>query len=116
MSDKYILEGRTPVPADLMTWARWYETADRTVAKSAVGPYRVSTVFLGLNHAFGDGPPLIFETMVFGPDSDDVWCERCSTWDQAEAQHAQGIAWAENQPVASMDETNALLSRALNKG
>lgn len=26
----------------------------------------VSTVFLGINHAYNDGPPLIFETMVFG--------------------------------------------------
>lgn len=81
MDGYYILDGKTPVPADLMAWARWYETADRSVAKSAVGPYRVSTVFLGLNHQFGEGPPLLFETMVFGPEgADDVWCERCSTW------------------------------------
>lgn len=26
----------------------------------------VSTVWLGIDHQFGDGPPLIFETMVFG--------------------------------------------------
>jgi uncharacterized protein (DUF1684 family) len=25
----------------------------------------ISTVWLGLDHGFGDGPPLIFETMVF---------------------------------------------------
>jgi hypothetical protein len=29
------------------------------------GGLRVSTVWLGLDHGFGDGPPLIFETMVF---------------------------------------------------
>jgi hypothetical protein len=50
----------------------------------------VSTVFLGLDHRlFGDGPPLIFETMIF-PDCD--WCERCSTWTQAEAQHRLAVA------------------------
>ena len=27
----------------------------------------ISTVWLGSNHAFGDNPPLIFETMVFAP-------------------------------------------------
>ena len=30
--------------------------------------YWVSTVFLALNHQFGDGPPLFFETMVFPCD------------------------------------------------
>lgn len=30
-----------------------------------VGPYFVSTVWLGLNHSFGFGPPMIYETMVF---------------------------------------------------
>lgn len=29
------------------------------------GRYFVSTVWLGINHAYGDGPPMIFETMVF---------------------------------------------------
>lgn len=26
----------------------------------------VSTVFLGLDHRYGDGPPLLFESMIFG--------------------------------------------------
>lgn len=30
------------------------------------GGVEVSTVWLGLNHAFRPGPPLIFETMIFG--------------------------------------------------
>lgn len=31
-----------------------------------IGPYVVSTVWLGLDHRFmGEGPPIIFETMVF---------------------------------------------------
>jgi hypothetical protein len=47
---------------DLLTWARWFETADRRVAV-----YSVSTVFLGLDHGFGPGPPVLWETMVFGP-------------------------------------------------
>lgn len=33
---------------------------------------RVSTVFLGLNHNFGVGPPLLWETMVFGGCFDDA--------------------------------------------
>jgi hypothetical protein len=37
----------------------------RQVGQSFVGAYRISTVFLGLDHSFFEGPPLIFETMVF---------------------------------------------------
>jgi hypothetical protein len=38
----------------------------------------VSTVWLGINHAFGGGPPVIFETMIFGGDYDQE-CMRYST-------------------------------------
>jgi hypothetical protein len=88
-SDKYILVGHKAVPADLMEWARWLENAkgDRIVAKTKVGDAEVSTVFLGLDHRFGDdGPPLIFETMVFGGIHDQDM-ERYSTWEEAEAGH-----------------------------
>jgi hypothetical protein len=91
MTDKYVLdENRNAVPcADLMVWAKAFETADRRVARDEVGPYSVSTVFLGIDHSFGEGPPLIFETMVFGPpDGGEVDMDRCSTWAEAEAMHA----------------------------
>jgi len=91
MSDHYILDGKTPVKAGLLQWARWFETANRHVAQSFVAEHRISTVFLGLDHQFGDGPPLLFETMVFKGDSmREEWCERCSTWDEAEAMHQRG--------------------------
>ena len=87
MNDKYILDGHKAVPVDLMTWAEWYEKADRKVAKDTVGESCISTVFLGINHQWGEGPPLLFETMVFDGPLDGEQ-ERCSTWEQAEAQHA----------------------------
>jgi hypothetical protein len=89
MTDKYILDGKKAVPAEFMAWARWYETAGdtRVVAKTTVGESRVSTVFLGIDHNWGDGPPLLFETMVFeGPLDGEQ--ERYSTWEEAEAGHA----------------------------
>ncbi len=88
MNDKYILEGKTPVPCDdLMTWADWFENADnRRVAKTESGDIRVSTVFLGLDHSYGDGEPQLFETMIFGGEhNNEQW--RCATWEQAEEQH-----------------------------
>lgn len=74
MSDQYILDddGRPVRCDDLLTWARWYETADRRVCQDldeGEGAERilVSTIFLGIDHNyFGTGPPLLWETMVFG--------------------------------------------------
>jgi len=51
---------------DLIEWALWSENIDnRRVAETMVGPYRISTVFLGIDHSFDDGIPTLFETMVF---------------------------------------------------
>lgn len=74
-SHLYILDARgEPQPIDdALEWARWYETADRHVAHDMDEGdrhglrIRVSTVFLGIDHNhFGDGPPILWETMVFG--------------------------------------------------
>jgi len=112
MTGKYILDGQTQVPADFMTWAKWFAAAGekRVVAKTEVGSMCVSTVFLGLDHRLGEGPPLLFETMIFGlpgPASSPLeggrvalytgteeYQERCSTWEQAEAMHARAVAHA----------------------
>lgn len=92
-SGKYILDGHTPVEErDLHTWAKWFETGSRQVANDHVGAVRVSTVFLGIDHRFGgDGPPILFETMVFGGPLDDEQ-DRYSTWEEAEAGHAAMLA------------------------
>lgn len=66
---------------------------DRHVADEMIGDTRVSTVFLGIDHQFGDGPPLLFETMVFSSNQDlDEYCDRYATWDQAAAGHQKIVA------------------------
>lgn len=68
---RYILDDDgNPMPMpDLITWAEWYEQhKERTnwiVAKETIGAVEISTVFLGLDHNYGTGPPLLFETMCF---------------------------------------------------
>jgi hypothetical protein len=96
MSDHYMLIGQTPVPSDLMTWARWFEDSrlERVVKQTWVMGELcwVSTVFLGLDHQFcPGGPPILFETMAFW-GGEGYEQERCSTWLEAEAQHAAMIA------------------------
>lgn len=98
MNDKYILNGHEVVPADLMTWSKWFEKSDRTVRKTTIGDVDVSTVFIGLDHRFGDaGPPLVFETMIFGGQHDE-YQDRCSTWDEAEAMHAKACKLVTDGP------------------
>lgn len=91
---KYILEGRQTVRCDeLMVWAMWMEQNKRHVGNTTVGGIRVSTVFLGVDHNFGGGPPLLFETMIFGGPHDQHQ-ERCSTWEEAEEMHRKACAMA----------------------
>ena len=91
MSDRYIsnyytLEGRVAVKVAPQALAGRPSQAERTVAKTTVGNVLVSTVFLIVDHQLGDGPPLLFETMVFGGELDQEQ-ERCSTWEEAEVMH-----------------------------
>lgn len=96
-SDWYILQGRDVVPADSATWSQWIRTyrENKIVRQEAVGDRFVSTVFLGLDHQYGDGPPLVFETMVFESKDDftDIYGCRCSTYDEAEAMHEKACVW-----------------------
>ena len=90
MSDRYILDGKAVIECnDIIQWARWYESADRKVAKTKIGKVHVSTIFLGLNHGYLGGLEL-FETMIFGGELDQE-CWRYATWDEAEKGHAVAV-------------------------
>lgn len=87
INGKYILVGKEPVPEpDLLKWGKWFETADRIVRRDEIDGVRISTVFLGLDHAFGGGVPLLFETMIFGGEHDG-YQTRAHSWDEAVGQH-----------------------------
>lgn len=97
----FILDGHTPVVADLMTWARWFSdvNARRVATDTLPGDVLVSTVFLGLDHNFGRGLPLLFETMILGGEHDG-YSDRYTTWDEAEAGHAKALAMARSEVTA----------------
>jgi len=86
MSDYYKLVGKQAVPCELMEWSTMLHTTDRHVAVTMVDDVRISTVFLGLDHAFKEGEPLLFETMVFGGPLDQEM-NRYTTWEEAERGH-----------------------------
>jgi hypothetical protein len=77
---------------DVIEWARGFSADQQRVAKTTVGVVDVSTVFLGTDHNFaGSGPPVLFETMIFGGEHDQAqW--RYTTRAEAEAEHARIVA------------------------
>lgn len=101
---------------DVLEFAREFEAMDRRVALTEVTDkanpdrtFRVSTVFLVLNHQYSGGPPLIFETMVFGASGDDEgWQDRYSTEQQARQGHTTAVmefaAKCVDPVVADLDE------------
>jgi len=105
----YVLnEAGEPVPAaDGLAWARWFETnPDRTVAADDIdvngARYRVSTVFLGVDHGYGDGDgdPILWETLVFSDDmSIDSTMQRYVSRSEAVIGHAGTVAALERGEV-----------------
>lgn len=108
--NRYILDADNnpqPAPTDAEFWAwldreraaRGQKTPIGTlqVAKDAWGerPDCVSTVFLGVDYGFGEGPPLVFETMLFTNDErdDSIW--HYATWNEAIAGHNAVVAAAQ---------------------
>jgi hypothetical protein len=85
----YVLDdNNVPQRATWLEAARFFSVLKRRrVGWDKVGGYVVSTVFLGLDHQFGRGPPLLFETMIFADDAGKGGAEdyqrRYSTWDDA---------------------------------
>lgn len=101
----YVLaeDGKTPVECkDVIEWGRWTEGPGRKMKVVASDKLhisrheegvRVSTVFLGLDHSFGGGPVLLWETMIFGGKHND-YQRRYATFDEAVLGHAEAVALA----------------------
>lgn len=104
MTGKYILDKNgNPQPCeDIYEWGEWYEksTKQRKVARDKVGKVTVSTVFIGIDHNFGEGPPLLFETMIFNDGGEhDQYQERYSTRQEALAGHIKALRLLEAKPM-----------------
>lgn len=90
MIGNYILDddGQPRRIDDALEWARKFDDEMKIIKHDHVGEILVSTVFLGLDHNFGGkGPPVLFETMVFGGPLDEEQ-ERYCTREEALAGHA----------------------------
>lgn len=90
-----------PIPVE--EWA--LKLADRQytrIGENYIGPYRVSTVWLGLNHNFfGSGPALIFETIIFPMETGVM--HRYPTEAAALDGHDQAVAWIKERMAHAID-------------
>lgn len=87
----WILKGHKPVACrSALEWALWCSTheQDRFVKRDIICDTQVavSTIFVGINLDLHRGPPLLFESMVFG-GALDLTRQRYTTWAAAEAGH-----------------------------
>jgi hypothetical protein len=83
-------------PLTMLEWVAMAKTRARAddswrQRRTEVDDAEVSTVWLGVDHRRGDGPPLFWETIIFGGEhSGDQW--RYSSKEAALAHHDQIVA------------------------
>lgn len=87
--ENYILDkDNNPQPTTFALWAAWLkESPERKIlCRNRLWidntEVFISTVFLGLDHSFGTGKPILFETMIFG-GKNDGWQDRYHTYREA---------------------------------
>lgn len=78
--DRYYIEqnGGKVIAVSFEEWLDLFRRNDRTVAKTEIGKVLISTVFLGIDHGFGRGRPVLYETMVFGGEHDGFQARYCT--------------------------------------
>lgn len=100
-------ENKKPVPVEMMEWATSQSDLNSRIVKhdKLANGILVSTVFLGLNHQYGEGPPVLFETMIFGGEHDQFQ-ERYCTWDEAVEGHQVALELVLNSDKQTADASD----------
>lgn len=88
-----LVDGKPVICEDPLQWGEWMAEADtvteRSVAFTKIGDGEyVSTVFLGIDHGYGDeSAPLLYETLI----SEDGSMSRYATREEAEIGHQLAV-------------------------
>jgi hypothetical protein len=99
MSKWYILDNNhKPIHKPYLEAAQWMEDNPnrKRVAYDELtdlngDEVRVSTVFLGLDHAYGSSKPVLWETMIFGGEHDQAYQERYTSYEDALEGHQKAL-------------------------
>jgi len=105
-------------------WSTLFSDPDYRRIASTEGCGRlVSTVWLGLDHSFGGGPPVIFESMVFlneeGKENTDIDQMRYSTLEEALEGHERlcsDHAYVLDRIVKRLEEEDAAVDNSGSTG
>lgn len=101
----YRLSGKKPVPCSLDEYMTFMKSAaNRIIEQTPIGDLLVSTIFTGIDHAFGTGEKRLFETKVFGLPDDIQPRWRYSTWNQAIREHRRLVVMLENKGMEALAE------------
>ncbi len=100
----YLTPDKEVKPCDVSKWAAQYEqlasSSNIFVANELLRGYHIITVWIGIDYlyGFGERKPLLFETLIFSPgESDESYCARFSTWQEAEEGHLAAKQWLINK-------------------
>ncbi len=101
----YKLVNKEPVPCTFAEYASGMKSAEnRLIEQTQVDELTVSTVFTGIDHAFGMGQKQLFETTVFGLPDDIQPQWRFASWNEAVNQHLQLVVMLEHDGPDSLLE------------
>ena len=81
----YILdENNKPIRSTIVDCGEWLNKNPerKAVKQENVDDVRISTVFLGLDHAWNSDIPVLWETMIFGGEHDQ-YMDRYSSYEDA---------------------------------
>jgi hypothetical protein len=92
----YILDanGEPVLCKNIREWGDGMQQVGRTLACETVAGFDVSTVFLGIDHSFHGGPPVLWETMIFDKERNtafDGYQKRYTSRAAALAGHAEAV-------------------------
>jgi hypothetical protein len=95
--DFYILDEQDrPLLVNQTEYDRWHKSLPDDIMKTSFGftlardetkGVCVSTVYLGMDHGYGEGLPVLWETMVFTDDERDGYSERATSRSEALESH-----------------------------
>jgi hypothetical protein len=111
----YMLVDGKAVPCDMLAWGELMAGADRHIKLTKLTDeygqeITVSTVFLGLDHRMGgSGPPVLWETMVFG-GLEDGWQDRYTDPDAAIASHISLVGELQTAISQRRQQINPLMN------
>lgn len=98
----YILKRGRPVKAKSIKHYHYWSLNSKykNVKQEHIGDVFISTVFLGLDHAFPwdeDQTPVLWETMIFGGEHDQSYQERYTSYEDALEGHQTALNLVNNK-------------------